>query len=242
MIFLLALGIGVVFLAHTAPFPFLLEAFAPSKSIWRVRDEPGRKGPGRVYLTFDDGPNPTATPALLDVLKEHGAKATFFLIDDHLTDATAPIVRRMFEDGHAVALHSNSRALMVKTPADLAALLVGYADRIERMAGSRPCPLFRPHAGWRSGSMYEGLQQIDHRLVGWSWGLWDWNWFRGREADKLAARLAKRASRGDIIVMHDGHHVDPAADRRYAVEATRQLVPALRQRGYEFGRLCAPSP
>jgi peptidoglycan/xylan/chitin deacetylase (PgdA/CDA1 family) len=68
--------------------------------------------------------------------------------------------------------------------------------------------------------------------------LWDWNWFRGRDADKLAARLAKRASRGDIVVMHDGHHIDPLADRRYAVEATRQLVPALRRRGYEFGRLC----
>jgi peptidoglycan/xylan/chitin deacetylase (PgdA/CDA1 family) len=109
MIFLLALGIGVVFLAHTAPFPFLLEAFAPSKSIWRVPDAAGRKGPARVYLTFDDGPNPAATPALLDVLRESGAPATFFLIDDHLTDATAPIVRRMFEEGHAVALHPTSR-------------------------------------------------------------------------------------------------------------------------------------
>jgi peptidoglycan/xylan/chitin deacetylase (PgdA/CDA1 family) len=241
MFFLIALGIGVVFLAHTAPFPFLLEAFAPSKSIWRVPDAPGQKGPARVYLTFDDGPNPAATPALLDVLRDSGAHATFFLIDDHLTDATVPIVRRMFDEGHAVALHSNSRALMMKTPSDLAALLTGYADRIERLAGSRPCRLFRPHAGWRSGSMYEGLQQIDYRLAGWSWGLWDWNWFRRREADKLAARLARRASRGDIIVMHDGHHIDPAADRRYAIEATRQLVPALRQRGYEFGLLCAPS-
>ena len=241
MILLIALGLGVVFLAHTAPFPFLLEAFAPSKSIWRVRDAAARKGPALVYLTFDDGPNPTATPALLDVLRDHGATATFFLIDDHLSEATAPIVRRMFAEGHAVALHSNTRALMVKTPSDLAALLTGYADRIERLAGSRPCRLFRPHAGWRSGSMYEGLQQIDHRLVGWSWGLWDWNWFRGREPTALAARLAKKTSRGDIIVMHDGHHVNPVADRRYAVEATRQLVPALRQRGYDFGRLCAPS-
>ena len=238
MFFLVALGIGIVFLAHTAPFPFLLEAFAPSRSIWRVADAPGGKGPPLVYLTYDDGPNPTATPGLLDALRENRAQATFFLIDDHLTESTAPIVRRMFEEGHAVALHSNTRALMIKTPQDLASLLTGYADRIEQMTGSRPCPLFRPHAGWRSGSMYEGLQQIDHQLVGWSWGLWDWNWFRRPEGDKLATRLARRASRGDIIVMHDGHHVDPAADRRYAIEATRQLVPALRQRGYEFGRLC----
>jgi peptidoglycan/xylan/chitin deacetylase (PgdA/CDA1 family) len=238
MFLLIALGVGIVFLAHTAPFPFLLEAFKPSGSIWRVSDPPGPKGPAQVYLTFDDGPNPAATPALLDVLREQRAHATFFLIDDHLTDATAPIVRRMFDEGHAVALHSNTRALMIKTPSDLARVLTGYGDRIEQLAGSRPCRLFRPHAGWRSGSMYEGLQQIDHTLVGWSWGLWDWNWFRRPEGGKLAARLAKRTSRGDIIVIHDGHHVDPAPDRRYAIEATRELVPALRQRGFEFGLLC----
>lgn len=238
MLLFLAVGIGVLFLAHTAPFPFLLEAFSPSRSIWHMPDEPGRKGPPLVYLTYDDGPNPAATPALLDVLRETGAAATFFLIDAHLNDSTAPIVRRTFDEGHAVALHSDSRALMVKTPSELAALLTRNADRIEQLAGRRPCRLFRPHAGWRSGSMYEGLVQIDHRLVGWSWGLWDWNWFRPRDAEGLARRLAARARRGDIVVMHDGHHVNPTADRRYAVEATRLLVPALRRRGFEFGRLC----
>jgi Predicted xylanase/chitin deacetylase len=238
MLLFLAVGIGVLFLAHTAPFPFLLEAFSPSRSIWHMPDEPGRKGPPLVYLTYDDGPNPAATPALLDVLRESGAPATFFLIDAHLNDSTAPIVRRMFDEGHAVALHSDSRGLMVKTPSELAALLTRNAGRIEQLAGGRPCRLFRPHAGWRSGSMYEGLVQIDHRLVGWSWGLWDWNWYRPRDAEGLARRLATRARRGDIVVMHDGHHVNPTADRRYAVEATRLLVPALRKRGFEFGRLC----
>lgn len=234
--FLLA-GFGALFLAHTAPFPFLLESFAPSKSLWRM---PAGNGPPSVYLTYDDGPNPTATPALLDVLRDTGARATFFLIDTHLTEATAPIVRRMFAEGHAVALHSDTRALMIKTPAALAATLTRHADRIEHFAGARPCRLFRPHAGWRSGSMYEGLAQIDHRLVGWSWGLWDWNWYRPREARELARRLVRRMSAGDIVVMHDGHHVNPAADRRYAVEATRELIPELNAKGYSFGVLCDP--
>jgi peptidoglycan/xylan/chitin deacetylase (PgdA/CDA1 family) len=86
--------------------------------------------------------------------------------------------------------------------------------------------------------MYVGLERAGYRLAGWSWGLWDWHWYRGREADALAARLIKRASPGDIIVMHDGHHVDPRSDRRYAVEATAQLVPALRAKGYHFRPLC----
>jgi len=236
MLLFLVAGIGVLFLAHTAPFPFLLEAFTPSRSIWHMPPQPNAEP--LVYLTYDDGPNPAATPELLDVLRETGAKATFFLIDAHLDDSTAPIVRRMFEEGHAVALHADSRSLMIETPSDLAAYLTRNADRIAQLGGQRPCRLFRPHAGWRSGSMYEGLAQIDHRLVGWSWGLWDWNWYRPQEATGLARRLGARASSGDIIVMHDGHHVDPTPDRRYAIEATRLLVPALRSRGYSFGRLC----
>jgi peptidoglycan/xylan/chitin deacetylase (PgdA/CDA1 family) len=234
MLWLLIVGIGAIVLAHTAPFPFLLERFAPSRSIWRMP----ASGAQVVYLTYDDGPNPAATPELLDLLARDGARATFFLIDAHLTEATAPIVRRMFVEGHAVALHSDTRALMINTPDDLAARLTRQADRIEQLAGHRPCPLFRPHAGWRSGSMYEGLARIDHRLVGWSWGLWDWNWYRTREAEGLARRLAARVSPGDIVVLHDGHHVDPEADRRYAIEATARLLPALRAKGYEFGLLC----
>ena len=237
MLWFLIAAIGVVILSHTAPFPFLLEGFAPSRSMWHMPRDP--KSPA-VYLTYDDGPNPTATPDLLDVLRENGARATFFVIDAHVTEETAPIVRRMFDEGHGVALHADTRALMIKTPSALASVLVQYADRIEQLAGTRPCPLFRPHAGWRSGSMYEGLIRINHRLVGWSWGLWDWNWYRPREAADLARRLARRANDGDILVMHDGHHVDPFADRRYAVEATRQLAPALRERGLSLRALCDP--
>jgi peptidoglycan/xylan/chitin deacetylase (PgdA/CDA1 family) len=234
MLLLLIAGIGAIVLAHMAPFPFLLEAFKPSRSVWHMP----RRSPPLVYLTYDDGPNPAATPALLDVLAEADARATFFLIDKHLTEETAPIVRRMFREGHAVALHADTRALMIKTPEQLAEQLVRNADRIERLAGQRPCALFRPHAGWRSGSMYEGLVRIDHRLVGWSWGLWDWNWYRPREAEGLARRLSRAAGGGDIIVMHDGHHVDARPDRRYAIEATRRLLPALRSRGFGFGTLC----
>jgi peptidoglycan/xylan/chitin deacetylase (PgdA/CDA1 family) len=238
MLVLAIVAIGTIVLAHVAPFPFLLEAFAPSRSIWKMTDKAVEDGRPIIYLTYDDGPNPRATPALLDTLGELGAHATFFLIDDHLDESTAPLVQRMFAEGHAVALHADSRSLMIRTPDGLAELLTRNADRIERLAGRRPCRLFRPHAGWRSGSMYEGLVRIDHRLVGWSWGLWDWNWYRPREAAGLARRLAGKASRGDIIVMHDGHHVEKTPDRTYAIEATRMLVEALKKRGYGFGTLC----
>ena len=231
-------GIATFVLAHTAPFPFLIDRFAPERSLWHM---PRDTAPPTVYLTFDDGPNPDATPLLLDALRETSAQATFFLIDAHLTKDTAPIVRRMFDEGHAVALHSDTRALMIKTPAALADVITQQRERIQQFAGGEPCRLFRPHAGWRSSSMLNGLERIDHRLVGWSFGLWDFNWYRTPKPDALAARLARKASPGDIVVMHDGHHVNPRADRRHTVEATRRLVPALRARGFALERLCVPA-
>jgi peptidoglycan-N-acetylglucosamine deacetylase len=189
-----------------------------------------------VYLTYDDGPNPTATPLLLDVLKRENARATFFLIDDHLTEETAPLVQRMFAEGHAVGLHSNERWLMLKSEERIAERLESAAQRVEQLGGSRPCRWFRPHGGWRSATLYDALDRMNYRLAGWSFGLWDWNWWRPREANTLADRLARRAHAGDIIVIHDGHHIDPRADRQYAIDATARLIPLLRARQVAFER------
>jgi peptidoglycan-N-acetylglucosamine deacetylase len=226
---------GIVALSHTAPFPFLLDWMSGGRAMWRMPSHP----PDRtVYLTFDDGPNPEATPALLDTLKQHDAKATFFLIDRHITEETAPIVRRMFDEGHGVAQHTHTRALMFMAPDRLALTLTGAADRIEALTGRRPCRAFRPHAGWRSGTMLSGLDRIDYQLVGWGWMLWDWDFFRKRDAERLMRKIVSRASPGDIVVIHDGHHENPRAERSYAWQATAGIVPALRARGFSFGAIC----
>ena len=236
MIALFALGVAIIALAHTAPMPFLLEAFRPKQALWRMPEQPGAAP--SIYLTFDDGPNRDWTPPLLDALAATDARATFFLIDDHITDETRDIVRRIADEGHAIGLHSGTRRLMIEPAADLAKLLDRNAERIHAITGQEPCRLFRPHAGWRSGEMYIGLAKAGYRLAGWSWGMWDFDWGRTRTADRLAPRLARKASDGDIIVIHDGHHKDPRADRRHAAETVRRLVPPLTARGFAFKPLC----
>jgi peptidoglycan/xylan/chitin deacetylase (PgdA/CDA1 family) len=236
MWYLVAIGAGIVALAHTAPAPFLFDVIAGDRAAWHMP----KRVPPTVYLTFDDGPNPTTTPALLDVLANEGVLATFFLIDRHITDETAPLVRRMFADGHAVALHSHTRRYMLMTPERFAQTLTEAADHIERVAGARPCRAFRPHAGWRSWPMYGGLRKIDHRMVGWSWMLWDWNGYRPRTADSIVNRVAPRAANGDIVVMHDGDESAPFADQHQTVDATARLIPILRAKGFSFGRVCEP--
>src|ERR1700752_548811 len=118
----------VLFAVHTEPFPFLLEAFRLSRPLWPVDAPPG--SPPTLYLTFDDGPNPAWTPALLDALRDPGIAATFFLIDEHITNETAPIVRRIADEGHAIALHSGKRGLMIMPPEALAERLTAAAVRI----------------------------------------------------------------------------------------------------------------
>jgi peptidoglycan/xylan/chitin deacetylase (PgdA/CDA1 family) len=230
---LIAIGAGIVALAHTAPAPFLMDALAGRRSVWHMP----KSDPPTIFLTYDDGPNPTTTPSLLDVLARQRVQATFFLIDRHIDDRTAPLVARMFADGHAVALHSHTRAYMLMSPETFARTLTAAADHIEQVGGRRPCRAFRPHAGWRSASMYAGLKKIDHRLVGWSWMLWDWNWGRQRTSESVVARVLGRATAGDIVVMHDGDESAPVADQRYTVEATARLIPELRAKGFVFGTI-----
>jgi chitooligosaccharide deacetylase len=229
---LLFVAIGAFVAAHFVPFPFLLDT--TKETVWRM---PRTETP-TVYLTFDDGPNPTATPQLLDVLAQHQVRATFFVIDKHITRETAPLVRRTFEDGHAVAIHWHSRELMFKSPTYVASTIQEAAARMELATGHQACRAFRPHAGHRTIPMIMGAAKAGFLVVGWSWMAFDFNWFRRRNADDLVPRLTRIASPGDIIVIHDGHHKDPRADRRYAVETVDRLIPELRKRGFAFGTIC----
>jgi peptidoglycan/xylan/chitin deacetylase (PgdA/CDA1 family) len=234
MLLFALISIAVIAVAHIAPAPFLLDAMAGERAVWRM---PRAASPS-VYLTFDDGPNPSTTPDLLDVLAREGVRATFFLIDAHITADTTPILQRMVADGHVIGLHSATRRYLLMSPAQLARRLTEAADRIEQLAGARPCPIFRPHAGWRGGQMFEGLSRLDYKLVGWGWMLWDFNWLRARTAEATFGRVVKHASDGDIIVMHDGDESAPLRDQRQTVEATARLIPALRARGFTFGTVC----
>lgn len=86
--------------------------------------------------------------------------------------------------------------------------------------------------------MYRGLKDIDYRLVGWGWMLWDVNPVGARTAENVHKRILSRARGGDIVVMHDGDESAPRRDQRHTVDATARLIPDLRARGLNFGTVC----
>jgi len=217
---LLFVAVGALVFAHVAPFPFLFDT--TDDTVWRMP---------RTEV-------PTATPELLDVLARHKVHATFFVIGKHITPDTLPIVRRTFDEGHAVGIHTHSRELVFKSPTYVASAIQEAAAKLELGTGHQACRVFRPHAGNRSIPMIMGASRAGYLVVGWSWMAFDFNWFKARNADDLVPRLTRIASPGDIIVIHDGHHKNPRADRRYAIETVDRLIPELRARGFEFGTIC----
>ena len=229
------IGLAAVVIGHTAPFPFLLEYVRPRRSLWE-----GPKGDGGPADLSDlrRRTESRGHATVLDVLAREGASATFFVIPGFVTAETAPLVWRAVDEGHGVALHSGTRALMLKAPDDLGRAARG-AGRPDRGAERSPAvPAVPPPRRLARQEMYEGLDRAGYRLAGWGFALWDFNWWRAPQPERLAARLAKRVSDGSIVVMHDGHHKNPRADRRRTATATAALIPLLKQRGFCSGR-CA---
>lgn len=232
-----AIVAAILALGHLAPFPFVLDWANRDVAMWQAPAD-GMSGRPRVYLTFDDGPNPAVTPQLLDTLARHKVRATFFIIDSHLTPETAGLVRRAADEGHGIALHADNRALVTMRDGDVRRSLDAAETHVETLAGVRPCPAFRPHAGARSSSMMAGLRRSGRRLIGWGFFLWDWDWFRRPNPERLASRISRRAGPGSIVVLHDGDDRELRPDRLYVVRAVDALVPRLREKGFEFGNIC----
>lgn len=197
---------------------------------------------GRVFLTFDDGPDPCFTPRILDILAQASAYATFFLVGEDATRFPS-LVRRIAQEGHEVANHTwshchpwtiSSRVARQEVSSASAALadILGHSPRY-----------FRPPHGRPRRSMMDQARELGQTVVMWSLSAVDWGPWGG--AVRIASRL-RFVQGGDIILLHDGR-------RRYnrpwetAMALTgfllhlhdRNLKPCLLDWIYKYGGLIA---
>jgi peptidoglycan/xylan/chitin deacetylase (PgdA/CDA1 family) len=151
-----------------------------------------------IALTFDDGPDPYYTPRLLDLLKKHQVKATFFVVG-HKAKQYPDIVRRMHEEGHEIGMH-NYRHISnwLIFPPFLEKGLRKSADIIEQIIGKRPI-YYRPP--WGHFNLFTPLVQKKYITVLWTYILGDWNAKLGKM--ELFRRLQRSMKGGAIIVLHD---------------------------------------
>ena len=108
MLILIVSNVGANDLFAPSPFlfPIIGKDYLPQIDVgYSQYETPSLKGSGKIVLTFDDGPHPTITPAILDVLKEYQVKATFFILGENVNARTLPIVERILKEGHFLASH-----------------------------------------------------------------------------------------------------------------------------------------
>lgn len=202
------------------------------KTIPRAPDAPAGN---RIALTYDDGPNPIYTPRLLELFERHGAKATFFQIGRWIEREPA-LAREVQAAGHAIGNHTYTHPTLAlcssarvkeelarcRAAADAAELSYAEVD------GSR---LMRCPWGRRRPGTLRAVRDEGYVAVQWSITSWDW---RTREDWQDFARRGLKAKGGDVILLHDGIHTEPAGDRSNSVRATQEILERLGAEGYEF--------
>jgi len=152
-----------------------------------------------ISLTYDDGPDPVATPALLDVLAEHGARATFFVLTDR-AQAHPAIVRRALAEGHEIGLHGIDHTRLTRLPAREALRRVRQGrQRLEAITGA-PVRWFRPTYGALGVAALAGVRALGLDTVIWSAWARDWE---EAPAQVVADRVVTALHPGAIVLLHD---------------------------------------
>ncbi len=194
------------------------------------------RGPGKlVALTFDDGPNPEATPLVLDALASRGVKATFFVLGRH-ADRWPELVRRVVDEGHTIGNHGwHHRKLHLRGPGYVRHDLTMGTESIERAAGVRP-RLFRAPHGFRSPWVSSIAASLGQRTVGWSRGVWD---SAKPGVDQIVRRTVDGARPGRIMLLHDGDGYDMQGDRSQTAAAMPRILDELLEQGYSFATIPA---
>jgi peptidoglycan/xylan/chitin deacetylase (PgdA/CDA1 family) len=202
--------------------------------------------PRKLAITFDDGPNPSITPKLLDLLDRHNAKATFFVIGRYVRECPELVqetVARGHEIGNHTELHPN---LLWLNPTKVRVELRLCHDAIRSAIGTPP-KWFRPPFGMRNPWVIPAARELGYRTVMWTLLPGDW---REKPAEWLIPRMqpiADHAQRsggngatasspgtGDVLCLHDGAHRELNANRSRTLAALEHWLPRWHDLGLEF--------
>jgi len=184
----------------------------------------------QIALTFDDGPNPVATPRILDVLRAKHVPATFFLLGKHVERWPA-LAARVSHEGHALGNHGyHHRKLHFRGPAYVRVDLELGTDAITLACGSAPRFFRAPH-GFRSPWVTGVARQLGQRTIGWTLGVWDSD---RPGANEIERRALAGCTPGTILLLHDGDGYDADGDRTQTADALPAIIEGLKAAEYEF--------
>ncbi len=197
----------------------------------------------RVALTFDDGPDIASTPLVLDILKKYGIEATFFVHGEEIDGEEAEaLLRRMRDEGHIVANHSERHENLGRNPERAGPSIAATHDRIDEVTDPSDPRFFRFPGGNASQESIGAAEGQGYAVVGWHGDSNDWCYNdRGpvgscdlvapRHRDNLVSNVLAEADRyeGGILLFHD--------NRAYTADVLPQILDALINEGFTFTNL-----
>jgi peptidoglycan-N-acetylglucosamine deacetylase len=190
----------------------------------RLPDSPG------VALTFDDGPHPEGTPAVLEILAEARQRAMFFLIGEQV-EQRPELAARIHAAGHLVALHGYRHRLQVRLRGpEVTADLERGAGVIEAAVGIRPL-WHRPPYGIYSPAGLDAARSSGLKPLLWS--RWGKDWRKFTTPERIAARATRDLGSGDVILLHDADFYSSRNSHRRTAQALPRIIAALNERGLD---------
>jgi peptidoglycan/xylan/chitin deacetylase (PgdA/CDA1 family) len=182
----------------------------------------------KIFLTFDDGPHPVVTPQVLDVLKMHNVRGTFFLTGSNIR-GNEEIVRRIETEGHSIGIHAyHHRRSLAFSKRKTLEEIEQTAHALSSIVRQR-IRLFRPPFGFFSGNTIAAANELGFLLVMWSCLTGD---FRRWSNDRIVATALRRISHGSILVFHDND-----LTRDTITDILNRTIAEIRKKGFDFGAI-----
>jgi peptidoglycan/xylan/chitin deacetylase (PgdA/CDA1 family) len=236
------LGAGAAGAAAAWSLPALAPVVPP---LARALSVPTRSAlPGTVAVTFDDGPHPQGTPAVLEALAAAGARATFFLVGEQV-ERSPGLAAEIAAAGHAIALHGQRHRNLLRIPARaLARDLDRGAEVIAAATGAAP-ELHRPPYGIYS---WTALRAVRARgLAPVLWSRWGRDWRRSATPGSIAATVAAGVRGGDVLLLHDADDYSAPGSWRATAAALPRVLEAIAAAGLRVAPIAraedlAPQP
>ena len=190
--------------------------------IWKVNSE-------FVYLTFDDGPDPTATPIVLDCLDAEGVKGTFFLTGTNVIEYPE-IVRDISKRGHAIGLHSFTHSRRPALSKRHSAEEIVSTREAIAATGVTPAQMFRPPYGFFTWNTLSAARELQHRIIMWTTLSGDFH--QSWKDTRIVSTSLSRLVQGAILVFHDNLSTRPRVGR-----VLREVILRVKDRGFAFDSL-----
>ncbi len=179
----------------------------------------------KIALTFDDGPHPRYTPRILEILKEYGIKATFFVVGvnaENYPDAMESVIK----NGHEIGNHTYSHPHVSCLDSTHLKNEVEHCESAIYGLTDHKTKLFRPPEGLIDADVRRVLRSLDYKVILWDIDTLDW---AHTPPNTIAENVINNINSGDIILMHDYISYDSPT-----IEALRLFIPVLLEKGYKF--------